>query len=283
MTRSITQLPGRIRLAAAGLAVILLATTFGVTGGAAAQQAPTQEPASSKPNIVLVHGAFADASGWHPVIERLARKGYNVVAPTNPLRGLETDVQYLRDFLATVPGPIVLVGHSYGGFVMTNAATDDPDVQALVYIAAFAPDEGETVGGISGSVPGSMLGPSTLTIRPYTGSDGATHQEGYITPTSYREVFAADLDRTDAWTYAVSQKPADLSLLGTPSGEPAWETIPTWTLVATEDHVIPPDAQRSMAARADAVTTEVKASHSVAASNPSRVAAFIEDAAGSID
>lgn len=279
MSRMVTQLSRRVRLAAVGLVAILLASTFVASEGASARRTP----AAPRPSIVLVHGAFADASGWHPVIERLARKGYDVVAPTNPLRGLETDVQYLRDFLETVPGPIVLVGHSYGGFVMTNAATGNSKVKALVYVAAFAPDAGETVGGISASVPGSLLGPSTLTTRDYTGSDGATHQEGYITPTAYRQVFAADVDRTDAWVYAVSQKPADLSLLGTPSGEPAWASIPTWTLVATQDRVIPPDAQRAMAARAGAVTAEVRASHSVAVSNPSKVARFIELAARSVD
>ena len=279
MTRSIHRLSNRARSVIVGLAALLLMSTIGIGGDARAAQ---RSSSATKPTIVLVHGAFADASGWHPVIERLARQGYNVIAPANPLRGLETDVQYLRDFLATVPGPIVLVGHSYGGFVMTNAATGNADVKSLVYIAAFAPDAGETVGGISASVPGSRLGPDTLTIRPYTGADGTEHVEGYITPTLYREVFAADVSRTDAWTYAVSQKPADLSLLQTPSGEPAWTTIPTWTLVATQDRVIPPDAQRSMAQRAGATTIEVKASHSVAESNASKVAAFIERAAKSI-
>lgn len=277
--RTFHRLSLRARTATVGLAALLLLTMLGIAGDAHAAHPTTAGP---KPTIVLVHGAFADASSWHPVIERLARRGYNVIAPTNPLRGVETDVQYLRDFLATVPGPIVLVGHSYGGFVMTNAATGNPGVTSLVYIAAFAPDAGETVGGISASVPGSLLGPDTLTVRPYTGADGTEHAEGYITPTSYREVFAADIDRADAWTYAVSQKPADLSLLQTPSGDPAWKTIPTWTLVATRDRVIPPDAQRAMAQRAGATTIEVKASHSVAESNAAKVAAFIERAARSV-
>ncbi|MBI5088344.1 MAG: alpha/beta hydrolase [Actinobacteria bacterium] len=279
MTAAIRRLPARVRTVAVALAALLLVSTIGLPGDA---RAADRTPSAPKPTIVLVHGAFADASGWHAVIERLARKGYNVIAPANPLHGLASDVQYVRDFLATIDGPIVLVGHSYGGFVITNAATGDADVKALVYIAAFAPDEGETVGGISASAPGSLLGPDTLTVRPYTGADGTQHLEGYITPTRYREVFAADVDRTDAWVYAVSQKPADLSILQTPSGTPAWKTIPSWTLVATRDRVIPPDAQRAMAERAGATTIEVTASHSVADSRSWKVAAFIERAASSV-
>jgi pimeloyl-ACP methyl ester carboxylesterase len=247
--------------------------------GAAAQRPSADAP---KPTIVLVHGAFADAGGWNGVSERLVRKGYNVIAPANPLRGLSSDVQYLKDFLDTVPGPIVLVGHSYGGFVMTNAATGDPDVEALVYIAAFAPDAGETVGGISASAPGSMLGPAALTIRPYVKADGSQGADGYITPTLYREVFAADLPRADAWTFAVSQRPAELSILTEPSGDPAWKTIPSWTMVAGQDRVIPPDAQRAMAARAGATTVEATGSHSIAVAHPGNVADFIVKAAKAV-
>jgi pimeloyl-ACP methyl ester carboxylesterase len=270
----------RARRSIAGLLTLILVAAFGMSG--AATSAAPETSTATKPTIVLVHGAFADASSWNAITGRLARKGYNVIAPSNPLRSLAIDVQYLKDFLATVPGPIVLVGHSYGGFVMTNAATGNPDVKALVYIAAFAPDVGETVASISTSAPGSMLGPDTLTVRPYTTPDGTPSLDGYITPSSYREVFAGDVNRTDAWTYAVSQKPADLSILQSPSGDPAWKTIPTWTLIATQDRVIPPDAQRSMATRAGATTIEVRASHSVAVSNPSRVTAFIEHAANAI-
>jgi pimeloyl-ACP methyl ester carboxylesterase len=269
----------RMRRIIAGLVALGLVTSLSAAGPLSAAAGSTSSP---KPNIVLVHGAFADASSWHPVVERLVRGGYNVIATANPLRGLETDVQYLSDFLETVPGPIVLVGHSYGGFVMTNAATGNADVKALVYVAAFAPDTGETVGQITSETPGSQLGPAALTVRPYTTTDGSDSVEGYITPTSYRDVFAADVNRTDAWTYAVTQKPADLSILQAPSGLPAWVDIPTWTLVATQDRVIPPDAQRSMATRAEATTIEVKASHSVAISHPATVTKFIERAARSV-
>jgi pimeloyl-ACP methyl ester carboxylesterase len=266
------------RVRAVAVAAVVLVVSLGAVG-AAAQRPSTAEP---KPTIVLVHGAFADAGGWNGVSERLVRKGYNVIAPANPLRGVASDVQYLKDFLDTVPGPIVLVGHSYGGFVMTNAATGDADVEALVYIAAFAPDAGETVGGISASAPGSMLGPAALTVRPYVRADGSEGADGYITPSAYREVFAADLPRAEAWTFAISQRPAELSILGEPSGDPAWKTIPAWTLVATEDRVIPPDAQRAMAARAGATTVEATGSHSIAVSRPSKVTDLIIRAARAV-
>lgn len=261
-------------------AVLFLAALLSV-GLAGATTSPSRAD-TPKPTVVLVHGAFADASGWNGVTQRLVRRGYNVIAPANPLRGVASDAQYLRDFLATVPGPIVLVGHSYGGFVMTNAATGNADVKALVYVAAFAPDEGESVGSISASKPGAMLGPDTLTLRPFTKADGTQSADGYITPSAYREVFAADVPKGEAWTYAVSQRPADIAVLQEPSAAPAWKDIPTWTLVATQDRVIPPDAQRAMATRANATTIEVKASHSVAVSRPGKVADFIDKAAKTV-
>jgi pimeloyl-ACP methyl ester carboxylesterase len=250
--------------------------------GTAAATTPPEPSAAAGPTIVLVHGAFADASSWNGVIAELVADGHDVIAPPNPLRGVAADSAYLAEFLATIEGPIVLVGHSYGGFVITNAATGDPDVAALVYIAAFAPDAGETVAGISASVPGSRLGPDALVIRPYTKSDGTESADGYIAPDVYREIFAADVDPDLAAVLAVSQRPADLGILGEPSGEPAWATIPSFDLIATQDNVIPPDAQRSMAERAAAITIEVDASHSVAVSQPGTVSDFIIDAVTSV-
>ena len=242
------------------LAHLLLAVAmiFGIAGSASAvaQHGP-------KPTIVLVHGAFADASGWNDVIRNLQRKGYPVLAPANPLRGVDPDSAYLRSVLATVKGPIVLVGHSYGGFVLTNAATGNQNVKALVYIAAFAPDLGDTVGGLSGQFPGSQLTPDALDIRPYPG--GA---DGYIKLSLFRKVFAADVSASTAAVMAVSQRPADLGTLEQPSGVPAWKTIPSWTLVAANDQVIPPAAQRFMAKRAGAHIVEVKASHVAMISKP---------------
>jgi pimeloyl-ACP methyl ester carboxylesterase len=193
-----------------------------------------------KPTIVLVHGAWADASVWNDVAERLQHRGYTVIAPANPLRGLSTDAAYLSSILTTISGPIVLVGHSYGGMVMTNAATGNPNVTALVYIAAFAPDLGDTVGGLGAMNPGSHLGPTTLLFRPYP-----TGLDAYIAPGSFRAVFAADLPGTVTALMAAAQRPIDAVALGQPSGEPARKTIPSWYLVATQDHAIPPTTQRS--------------------------------------
>jgi pimeloyl-ACP methyl ester carboxylesterase len=245
---------------------------------ASASTTPPSSDPPAGPTIVLVHGAFADASSWNGVIAELTADGYDAIAPANPLRSVAGDAQYIKEFLATIEGPIVLVGHSYGGFVITNAATEDPDVAALVYIAAFAPDAGESVGSISASVPGSLLGPEALVVRPFTKPDGTESAEGYIAPAVHHDVFAADVDPELAAVLAVTQRPADLALLGEPSGEPAWMTIPSFDLVATQDNVIPPNAQRSMAERAGATTVEVDGSHSVAVSQPETVADFIVEA-----
>ncbi|WP_336921930.1 alpha/beta fold hydrolase [Aquipuribacter sp. SD81] len=270
-----------LRAALAYVTAAAVTLTAGAAASAPASASPPR-PAAAKPTVVLVHGAFADASSWTPVTDRLLAAGYPVLAPTNPLRGVTTDVQYLREVLASVSGPIVLVGHSYGGFVMTNAAAGDADVEALVYVAAFAPEIGETAGGISQSAGTSLLTPDRLDIHPYTGADGATHYEATIKVEHYREVFAADVPPRTAASLAVSQKPADVSTLFAPSGEPAWRDVPTWTLVATQDNVIPPEAQRAMASRAGATTVEVKASHSVALSSPAKVAALVIDAARTV-
>jgi len=246
------------RLPRLALAVAVL---LGVSG-AAATAAERHHP-GPKPTVVLVHGAFADASGWTDVARNLLRKGYPVIAPANPLRGVDSDAAYLRSVLDTIDGPIVLVGHSYGGFVMTTAATGDPDVKALVYVAAFAPDAGDTVGGLASQFPGSRLDPTALDIRPYPGGN-----DGYIKTSVFRSVFAADMPPGAAAVMAATQRPAELATLGQPAGEPAWATVPTWTLVATDDQVIPAAAQRLMAQRAGARVTEVKASHAVLVSRP---------------
>lgn len=249
--------------------LIAVALVFGMAGSASATA-----DRGPKPTVVLVHGAFADASGWNDVARSLQRKGYPVLAPANPLRGVDSDSAYLRSVLATVGGPIVLVGHSYGGFVLTNAASGNPNVKALVYIAAFAPDAGDTVGGLSGQFPGSRLGPAALDFRPYPGG-----VDGYIKLGLFQEVFAADVSRSTAAAMAGSQRPADIGTLGQPSGVPAWKTIPSWSLVAKDDQVIPAAAQRFMAQRAGARTVEVKASHVAMISKPASTIDLILDAA----
>ena len=240
--------------------------------------------AATKPTVVLVHGAFADASGWNGVIDRLERAGYPVIAPANPLRGVSADAAYLRTFLATIPGPIVLAGHSYGGMVLTNAATGNPNVKALVYIAAFAPDEGDSVLSLSELGTDDQLGPAALTIRPFPNPDGTEGQEGYIELDVFRRIFAGDLPRKQARAMSLAQRPASLVALGEPSGPPAWKTIPAWYMVAGEDNTIGTDVERAMAARIGArKIVEVKgASHVVMISRPGATARFIRRAARSV-
>jgi pimeloyl-ACP methyl ester carboxylesterase len=236
--------------------------------------------ASIKPTVVLVHGAFADASGWAGVIGRLQQRGYTVIAPANPLRGVAGDAAYLSSVLGTVKGPIVLVAHSYGGFVITNAARGNPNVRALVYIAAYAPKEGETIGGITALAPGSELGPKTLIIQTVPGPNGTDVQEGYINPGAFRDVFAADVPAATASVMAASQRPAALATLAQPSGPPAWQSIPSWYMVAGHDNTVGTAAELMMAKRMGAHTVEVKsASHAVMVSHPDAVTRLILQAA----
>ena len=236
--------------------------------------------AAAKPTVVLVHGAFADASGWSGVISRLQEQGYPVVAPPNPLRGVTADAAYLRSFLATVKGPVVLVGHSYGGVVITNAATGNPNVKALVYVAAYAPDEGEVVGGLGARVPGGLVGPATLDLRPYPGPDGQPALEGAIKPRVFHKIFAADLPRRQTDVMAVSQRPAAIAALAEPTGVPAWRSIRSWYVVAGRDLAIGTRLERFMARRMKAATTVVRgASHVVMMSQPGRTTRVILRAA----
>jgi pimeloyl-ACP methyl ester carboxylesterase len=234
----------------------------------------------AKPTVVLVHGAFADASGWAGTIDRLRSAGYPVLAPANPLRGVALDAAYIKSVLATIKGPIVLVGHSYGGMVITNAATGNANVKALVYVAAYVPDEGDTVAGLSALAPGGQIGPKTLTIRTFPGPDGTPQPEAYISLGSFHDIFAADLPAKQAATMAVSQRPAAASSLGEPSGPPAWKTIRSWYLLPGSDKAIGTAAERIMARRIKAHVTEVKgASHVVMISHPDATAKVIEVAA----
>jgi pimeloyl-ACP methyl ester carboxylesterase len=234
-------------------------------------------PRGPHPTIVLVHGAFADASGWNPVIERLQGVGYDVIAPANPLRGLAADAAYVRSVLDTIDGPVVLVGHSYGGAVITNAAAGHPKVKALVYVAAFAPAEGDSLGSLQALNPGSLLGPDALVFRPHAGG-----VDGYIDPARFRRIFAADLPRDTAAVMAASQRPGDVATLSDASGPPAWATVPSWYLVARDDRVIPAATQRFMAERAGATVTEVRSSHVAMISHPRRTTDLIGQAARAV-
>lgn len=263
--------------------VAVLFAAVGVVGVAAsgASAEPDRGRHGPKPTIVLVHGAFADASGWSDVITRLQALGYPTIAPANPLRGLPVDVPYLQSVLTNIEGPIIMVGHSYGGEVITNAATGNPNVKGLVYVAAFAPAEGESSGALAGMFPGSMLTPDNLLAWTYPTTDPSeSGLEGYIKPEVFREVFAADLPARTAAAMAATQRPADFASLQQPSGPPAWATIPSWFVVATNDNAIPPATQRFEAERANAVKTiEVRSSHVAMMSRPSQVAALIVEAA----
>ncbi len=268
-----------IALSAITGVLLIAGTGASASPGAHAATVAAHHDNGPKPTIVLVHGAFADASGWAGVITRLEDRGYTVLAPANPLRGVATDSAYIASVLATITGPIVLVGHSYGGEVITNAATGNPNVKALVYIAAFAPDLGETAGGILARFPGSMLTPPNLILRPFPQPDGTTGEDAYINPTVFREAFCADCSASTAAVMAATQRPAALATLSEPSGVPAWKTIPSWYLVASQDHAIPPAAERFMAARMHAHTVEINSSHAAMVSHPGAVTDLILSAA----
>jgi len=235
-----------------------------------------QYSSGPKPTIVLVHGAWADASSWGRVAERLINDGYNVIAPANPLRGVKYDSEYLRSVLDTISGSVVVVGHSYGGFVATDAATGDANVKALVYIAAFAPEEGETATEVEARNPGSEATGSALTARPFPGGTDL-----YITPSDFHRVFCADLPASQAALLAASQRPLAANAFVEPSSAPAWKTIPSWFMVATEDHAIPPASERFMAKRAHAHTVEVRSSHVAMLSHPEATTRLILEAAHS--
>jgi pimeloyl-ACP methyl ester carboxylesterase len=254
-------------------------TVLAGTAAAAVAVAASGTPAAAgghkvKPTIVLVHGAFADAAGWSGVLKRLIRAGYPVLAPANPLRGVASDAAYLSSVLKTITGPIVLVGHSYGGVVITNAATGLANVKALVYVAAFAPDAGDDVYHLQNRFPGTELTLDALDFREHPG--GA---DGYVKREFFHRVFAGDLSPADADLLWATQRPGDTSTLQTPSGEPAWKTIPSYYLVAKDDRLIPAAVQRFMAERAGARTVEVRSSHVAMISQPKAVAGLIERAA----
>ncbi|MEV5383692.1 alpha/beta hydrolase [Streptomyces sp. NPDC052721] len=262
-------------LAGATIAAGLLATT--IAPASADKGAPSRKP---KPTVVLVHGAFADSTSWNGVVKRLRHDGYPVVAVANPLRSLSGDSAYLKDVLAGIDGPIVLAGHSYGGSVISNAATGNKNVKALVYLAAFLPEKGESAVDLSGKFPGSTLG-DTLRPVPFTNVDGSQGTDLYIQNDKFRHQFAADVPRDETDLMAVTQRPVTNAALAEGAAEPAWKTIPSWDLVATQDLNIPPKAQEFMAERAGAHTTEVRASHAVSVSQPGKVTDVIEDAARS--
>jgi pimeloyl-ACP methyl ester carboxylesterase len=228
------------------------------------------------PTVVLVHGAFADSSGFTPIIKRLVADGYPVIAAANPLRGLSFDAAQLRALLESIDGPIVLVGHSYGGAVISGAATGNPHVKALVYLAAFVPEEGESAQALVEKFPGSTVGES---LKPVPLPGGQV--DLYIDPRIFHQNFAADVPAEEAALFAITQRPAVGAALGEPAtGPQAWHTIPSHHLVSGADRIIPPMAQEFMAQRTGGQIQAVEgASHMVFVSRPDATVALIEKAA----
>jgi pimeloyl-ACP methyl ester carboxylesterase len=261
-------------------ALTALLAAAAIFGGSAVTARSAGAATQPKPTVVLVHGSFTDASSWSRVIPSLQKRGYPVIAEANPLRGIAIDSAYLKSLLAQIKGPVVLVGHSYGGIVITNAATGNPNVKALVYVAAFAPAQGETGNQLIAHAPGSLLSPAALDVRLYPTPDGQLAPEVTAKPSALRPIFAADLPVAATKIAAASQRPAALSTLSDPSGPPAWTTIPSWAVVAGADKAIGAANERYMAKRIRATTVVAKgASHLVMLSQPETVAKVIEDAA----
>jgi pimeloyl-ACP methyl ester carboxylesterase len=232
--------------------------------------------------VVLVHGAFADASSWNGIVERLQAAGHRVVAPANPLRGISVDSAYLAGFLRQVPGPVLAVGHSYGGAVISNAATDTTNVVGLVYVAAFAPDEGERLGEVEAGSRDSVLNAALVPLQYPTGQDQETAVEFAIDPVKFHDAFAADLPPEQTAVMAATQRPAAQSAFSEPSGPPAWKSLPSWAVVATGDKAAGSDVVRSMAQRAGATITEAEGSHVIMISQPEIVAGVITAAATAV-
>ena len=240
-----------------------------------------EPPNTETVTVVLVHGAFADASSWSGVIERLQANGVKVMAPANPLRGIAADAAYLGAVLQQIDGPVLAVGHSYGGAVITNAATDADNVVGLVYVAAFAPDEGETLGAAEAGSKDSVLN-SALVPRTYPIAGGGSATEFYIDPAKARDAFAGDLSDQQAALIAATQRPVADAAFGEPNGRPAWKHLPSWAVVATGDRAAGTDVVRSMAERAGAKITEVEGSHVIMVSQPQAVTNVILEAVAAV-
>jgi pimeloyl-ACP methyl ester carboxylesterase len=267
----------RIRPYAAGLAAIVALLALPIASASAGKH----HTSAAQPTIVLVHGAWADGSSWDGVVKVLQREGYTVDAPPNPLRGLASDSDYLKDYLGTISGPIVLVGHSYGGAVITDAATGDSHVKALVYVDAFIPDKGESVMDLltpkNPEEPG--LNPEELfNFVPFPGAPKGV-ADLYLKPEVVPVALANDMSSKEAAVIAATQRPIAANALAEKSTAPAWKKIPSWDVIGTEDHIIPPPLQEFMAQRAGSKVTEVKGSHLTLITHPKAVAGVIATAA----
>jgi pimeloyl-ACP methyl ester carboxylesterase len=230
----------------------------------------------AKPTIVLVAGAFEDSSSWSGEITRLERRGYPVIAPAVPLRGVASDAAYLTAIVRNIHGPVVLAGHSFGGSLITEIAAQDPkQVKALVYTAAFIPNAGESAGQLLAQFPGTLLGPDSTYTVPYPGGASDT----YVKPASFRALFAGDRSATDAAIDAATQRPIASSALGEPAAAGVPAGVPVYAIVASQDMAIPPAAERWEAQRAGATIYTVRSAHDLPTSHPAQVTEVIEHAA----
>jgi pimeloyl-ACP methyl ester carboxylesterase len=232
---------------------------------------------SQQPTVVFVHGAFADASGFSGVIRELARSRYAVVAPPNPLRGLTFDAAVVSAVVRAIDGPVVLVGHSYGGAVITQASADLHNVSGLVYLAAFGPDVGESCAGVQEPFPPSLLASASLPT-PYDAPGAPQGPDLYIAADQFREAFCADLPGDVADVMSATQRPVSLAAMTEKATAAGWRDRPSWFLVSENDNAIPPDAERFMAERMRATTDSIGGSHVAFIAQPVRVASFITKA-----
>jgi pimeloyl-ACP methyl ester carboxylesterase len=270
-------------LASSATAATATAATATATAATSVGNVPAKATTNSaaKPTIVLVHGAWADSSSWNAVVQKLQSLGYTVDAPPNPLAGVSEDSASLADFLGTISGPIVLVGHSYGGFVITNAATGNPQVKALVYDDAFIPAAGDTPLSLSSAQPGSCLADASAVFNfvPFPGGSSAD-PDLYVKQSVFPGCFANGLPAREGAALAAEQQPLPFSALSDSlTNPPAWRTIPSWAIIGTQDHVIPPAEQLVMAHQAGARITEIRAPHLSMISDPGAVTSVIINAA----
>lgn len=236
---------------------------------------------SDKPTIALVHGAFAESASWNGVISTLQERGYSTIAIANPLRGLQDDAAYVRSVLESLPGPVVVAGHSYGGSVMSEAADGLPNVKALVFVASFILEPGESTGELANKFPGNLLGTVVRPV-PFPLSNGGTGTDLYIETDRFNEIFAGDVAPDVAALMAATQRPIAATGLESKATKAAWKSVPSWNLVTLQDLAVPADAQRFMGARAGATSVEIDASHAVTVSRPIEVADIIESAARAV-
>ena len=276
----------RRQVLAAGAALAGSAAVIaGPEGTAFAATAPAgsgEQKPKVKPTIVLVHGGYADSSCWNATIQELQHEGYTTICGANPLRGIPTDAPYIGSLLDSISGPVVLVAHSMGGTVITNAAAGKANVKALVYIAAFVPDVGETQGDLINKFPGSEVLPVSVPV-PYTKADGTTGTDLYLSKDG-QAAFAADIPTATFRVLQATQRPFDAASFIYPTTAAAWKTIPSWGLVAGRDKAIPPACERFMYSRANArkIVEIPHSSHVAMLSHPKIVADLIADAAEAV-